>query len=978
MSKLILQNLRKSVWLKAFPKTSAPNKWRNNHSKDLQNKIYQQTGTLLDTRLLLKFGAGKTIDIQSLNTLAKYALLEKKDKNNRQNSATKTDYWQQFQNKVLGIEETPITEENAKTTELSTDAATSSNTITEKNVISLPQGYQLAKPSEELSLRDFPTLEFASDFYWQRPIDKQLKQALQNQQAIWIEGAALVGKSRAIFEALKAFSNWLLVLPDLANLQAEMPLLPIVENRQTIVYFDDLLSYYQSYPHQVWLINQYLQSLLNQENVKVLVSNRTGTEAQLLADYLPNDLRQKFGAINIPNISFDDIESFQMEVDVRLDFNAFKDSMGSLLMGFSKVQRRYGQLEEITDLGWNFTQKVADTAQDIVFALKHLHQIHHFKKTPNRFDVALVKDFCLRIQGRKISQKQWIEAWELLGVLQQKTRRFLTLEEGGSIRVHGAYLDFAIETGLADSQIVRKIKEFYTTVEQRVDNGFFLHPIYFSKRINVQQFYEQAQQILEAAIREGLQPNTAVFTSLLRKAPNFAEAQQLLQQMKQQNVAAFDEIFFEVLLTKADNYAQAQEVHSMLQSASLAPNLTFFNALLSKTESYKQVSGLAVLMAKAKVQPSTDTFNVFIRWADAYAKVLQWRESMKASNCTPNLETFLYQLQKCDSFEVAKMVWKELHEAGFSPPSNWSELSNKAFYHSYLNHATLLSEALEVKAEMEKNESFDMDVQTFNALLQLAENEVQVQDFRKEMEALKIAPNNATFAALIAQAVDFETALGLLKEMPNYGLKASTGAYNALLKQAEDLNKGIAVFQEMHEQQVALNEDSFLILLGKTEGFEAGLRLLIQLQQLDYKAGTATFNRLITRAETIQPALQALRKMRQSSAKPNAATYTLLIDKVNKGNFKQAFNLFKAMKGEYIRPTEATNLALLKKVKGYEQVFVNQVLRLYPQTLTDVDYHRIFVAILHEIDHHAFLKMAEEYIEKDEEIKALYKDWEIG
>lgn len=967
MSKLLLQNLRKSVWLKAFPKTAVPNKWRNNHAKDLQNKIYQKTSTLLDTRLLLKFGGGKTIDLQSLNILAKYALLEEKGKKKSKNSATKTDYWQQFQNKVLGIEEPPAAEEK---TELSIDTSLPSNTTTTENAISLPVGYQLAKFSEQLFLQDFPTLYASSNFYWQRAIDTQLQKSLKNQSAIWIEGAALVGKSRAIFEALKTSSDWLVVLPDLENLQAEMPPPPIVENRQTIVYFDDLLSYYQAYPHQTSLINNYLQSLLNQENIQVLVSNRTGVEAQLIADYLPRGLAQRFKKITIPAISFDDIESFQMEVDVRLDFNAFNNSIGSLLMGFSTVQRRYEQLEEIADLGWNFSQKVADTAQDILFALKHLHHVHHFKNAPHCFDLDFVKDFCLRIQGRKISQKQWQEAWDLLEVMQQKTVRFLQLRKDNTVAVQTAYLDFALETGLADSQIVRKIKEFYTTIEQQIENGFFLHPIYFSKRINIQQFYSQAQQILEIAIREGLQPNVAVFTSLLRKAPNFAEAQLLLQQMKQQKVAALDGIFFEVLLTKTENYAQAQEVHSMLQAANVPPNLTFFTTLLSKAETRKQVSEMATKMVRAKIPPSTAAFNIFIKWADAYFKVLQWRLTMKDTNCSPDLTTFLLQLQKCDYFGEAQLVWKELHEAGFSP-------SNKAFYHSYLNHATLLSEALEIKAEMEKNPDFDLDVQTFNTLLQLAENETQVQGFRKEMESLKIAPNNTTFAALIVQAVDFEAALDLLKEMPDYGLKASTEAYNALLKQAEDLNKGIAVFQEMHEQQVALNEDSFLILLGKTEGFEAGLRLLIQLQQLDYKAGTATFNQLITRAETIQPALQALRKMRQYSAKPNAATYALLINKVSKGNFKQAFNLFKTMKAEYIRPTEATNLALLKKVKGYEQAFVNQVLRLYPQTLADVDYHRIFAAILHEIDHHAFLKTAEEYIEKDEGIGELYKRWDI-
>lgn len=970
MSKQIFENLRKNVWQKAFPKTSMPSKWRNNHVKDLQNKIYREIGQLLDTRLLLKFGESKSIDTNLLNSLAKYALFE----NNNSISTKKTDYWQQFRNKVLGIEEVEPTAIEEK--------SEAENTTFEENLqksstpaILLPKAYRLAKFTEDLQATDLFDFSLPSNFYWKRPIDETLLQTLQSPSPIWIEGAALTGKSRAVLEALKKMENVLLVLPDLQNLQGEIPPPPSVEGKKTVVYFDNLLDYYKSYPHQSWIIHRFLQQLLEQKNLQVVVSNRTGVDSTLLKDYLPEDLLRQFKKITIPAITFDDIEDFQMKVDVRLDFNAFDDSMGSLLMNLSNVQKKYEQLENIAELGWNFSQKVADTAQDILFALKHLHHIGHFHLSPNQFKISLVKDFCLRLQGRKISQKQWQEALQLLEVLQQKTVPFLITslfplrrgQGGGSgeeiLKVKRIYLDRAIEAKLANSQIVRKIKELYTTVEQRIDNGFFLHPMYFSKRIYAQQFYEQAKQLLDKAIEEGLQPNIAVFTSLLRKAPDFVEAYGLLEVAQNP-----DSIFFEVLLSKAINYEQASKVYEALKAAGVRANLTFFNDLMARAATYEQVLELMQNLENEKIEASTETFNALISKAENYEQVLQWRQKMKAANVPPDLATFFYLLQQSPDFEESKAIWREMQAAQLTP-------TDVAFYHLYLQNVSHLSDALEVKRELEsnENEAVVLDVEVFNKLLQLAENEAQVEAFRREMKKLKLQPNSATFTALIAQAKDFEAALKLLKEMPDFQLKASTATYNALLQQAADLNEAISVFEEMHEQQIVLNEDSFLILLDKTEGFEEGLKLLIQLQQAGYKAGKATYNRLISRAETIQPALQALRKMRQNGTAPNAETYRLLIERVNEGNFKQAFNLFKAMKGEYIRPTEAVYRILLQKIEGHGQVFVNQVLRLYPQTLADVDYHRIFAAILNEIDRHAFLKTAEEYIERDEAIKKLYR-----
>ncbi|MEZ4886159.1 MAG: hypothetical protein R3E32_15600 [Chitinophagales bacterium] len=938
MSQHLLDNLRKNVWQKAFSKAPMPSKWRNNHAKDLQNKLYRELGQLLDVRLLLKFLEGKWIDEQSLNILAKYALFENREENVDTFSAKKTDYWQQFQNKELGIEEE----------EPSTEASPTAIEETNENAETTVQ-----KPL-------FPTY---TTFYWRRPIDEVLAKLLQSRSPIWVEGVALSGKSRAIWEALKVLKNVSVVLPDVKNLETAMPL-PSIEAEKTVVYFDDLMAYYTAYSHHHWIVNQYLSQILERENTQVLVSNRTGLEATLMADYLPDALQQKFEKIEIPSITFDDIAGFQGEVEVRLDFNAFDDSMGSLLMGFSNVQKKYEQLANITDLGWNFSQKVADTAQDILFALKHLHHICHFHQAPNCFKVSLVRDFCLRLQGRKISQKQWQEALEVLEVLQQKTVRFLQWQDADFFQIDTTYLDCAIEPNLPNSDIVRKVKELYTTVEQRIENGFFLHPVYFSKRIYAQQFFEQAKQVLNKAIEEGLQPNAAVFTSLLRKTSNFEEAYALLQQIKVWKVKP-DTILFKVLLSKTTNYQQSQQVYTALKTANIQPNSTFFNFMMAKADTYQQVLDLVADMKTAGIRPSTETFNALIAKADTHAKALQWRHTMQNAQCPPNLQTFLYLLQQSADFEGATEIWQQMTSAGFLPQSI-------NFYHLYLQRAASLSQALKVKKAIAAHSALSLDLETFNILLLLAENDAQIQAFREEMTQLDISPNAATFAALIAQATDFEAALKLLQEMPAFGLKAATDSYNALLQQATDLDRAMGVFEQMHEQQIALNEDSFLILLDKTEGFEEGLRLLVQLQQMDYKAGRATYNRLIARAETIQPALQALRKMRQNGVVPDAKTYSILIGKVNDGNFKQAFNLFKTMKAEYIRPTEECYEALLEKIAGYEQAFVNQVLLLYPQTLNELDYHRIFAAILPKIDRHAFLKTAEEYIDRDEKIGELY------
>ena len=93
-------------------------------------------------------------------------------------------------------------------------------------------------------------------------VDEELTKILQNDFAVWIDGAALTGKSRAVLEALKGMKNGLLVLPDLQNLQAEMSLPPVIEGKKTVIYFDNLLSYYKNYPHQTWMVNRFLSQLL--------------------------------------------------------------------------------------------------------------------------------------------------------------------------------------------------------------------------------------------------------------------------------------------------------------------------------------------------------------------------------------------------------------------------------------------------------------------------------------------------------------------------------------------------------------------------------------------------------------------------------------------------------------------------------------------------------------------------------------------
>ncbi|MBK8966848.1 MAG: TIR domain-containing protein [Lewinellaceae bacterium] len=279
--------------------------------------------------------------------------------------------------------------------------------------------------------------------------------------------------------------------------------------------------------------------------------------------------------------------------------------------------------------------------REILHACKALR---HWQKM--EFDASFqkekIRDYCLkRLEYyyqtmRPVSPAEWDRA------LQNLSRKELIVDLGETIAVEEIYLDEFVAA--QNATLTAEMLQYFPTI------------VNFTKSSEQAPDYEQAEGVLERMKKEGVRPNEVTFSSLLNKAPDYERAEGVLERMKKEGVRP-NEVTFSSLLNKAPDYERAEGVLERMKKEGVRPDEVTFSSLLNKAPDYERAEGVLERMKKEGVRPDEVTFSSLLNKAPDYERAEGVLERMKKEGVRPDEVTFNSLLNKAPDYEQAEGFW---------------------------------------------------------------------------------------------------------------------------------------------------------------------------------------------------------------------------------------------------------------------------------------------------------------------------------
>lgn len=796
-----------------------------------------------------------------------------------------------------------------------------------------PIFYNFIKQGSELQAGDIIGIRGDNNFdrfYWERPQDKVLNKAIGKHPFVVLVGKALSGKSRAIYRQLRQQKNTWILQPNVSQLDKSPRLPKTLDAVDKLVVFNDLEDYYTTYHKNSQSINQVIQHFI-QEKIPIVATCRNGLSLQALESCMDYDLWQQIKWITIPEMSEDDVFDFQEDIDRRMDFDAFDQTVGSFLMGLTNVRKRYEALSNADNYPQNAAYKTALVAQDILYSIKCFYITHKFKDKPNCFDTQAIRAFCERYMGRKLSTKKWEEA---LQVLQDYKHQFyfLAIKEQ-TIEVDPIYLERSIEPKEGYFQIERTIYENYPSRKERKAARFFHNAFLLTKRLHRERSYSSAMHLFDKCQQEGLPLATGMFNALLLKCDSFANASTLLSKMQMKHIK---------------------------------PNATTFNLLIERTNYFKQATDLLQKMTKSNIPPNSNTFQTLAHRAETFEEVFSLLAIMDKHQVAPNVAIFRQLAQRATQFNHVEQVLSQLKQYGIAPTI---DLLNQL-----IEKTKDLREALNVFGALQQSELIP-NLTTFNLLLAKTSDEQQAQLVFQQLLQIDLQPDLTTFQLLIQQAENYENAQAWLQQLTNYQLKPTETTFTALIHKANTFSQAEELLTEMETIGISPNIITFNALMQRADTYEQAHALFQKIDTTQYTPNIATYNILIQKASDFATAFQWLMTLDKAKIKPTIKTYNLLLEQTPSNDFKPVLDLLQELKSKQLKATPETLNTVIQQLVQQEAEFVRYVLRLHPQTLNDDDYHSIFAHLMPKIsktEYNSLLEKAEYFIVQSDKRIVLY------
>ena len=158
----------------------------------------------------------------------------------------------------------------------------------------------------------------------------------------------------------------------------------------------------------------------------------------------------------------------------------------------------------------------------------------------------------------------------------------------------------------------------------------------------------------------GLSPMTITYNTLINKADNFAQAEQVLKQVVSRGFKP-NVLTYNVLLNRADNAIDAANLFNFMVEEKISPTLATYNILTNKASTFEDAELLLSKMSEQGVDPDVVSFNTVIKKAKSYPEAQRVFSDMIRMRVRPNVITLNTLITRSETFGEAKALMRKMN-----------------------------------------------------------------------------------------------------------------------------------------------------------------------------------------------------------------------------------------------------------------------------------------------------------------------------
>jgi len=180
--------------------------------------------------------------------------------------------------------------------------------------------------------------------------------------------------------------------------------------------------------------------------------------------------------------------------------------------------------------------------------------------------------------------------------------------------------------------------------------------------------YNIAKNLVAKMAEEGLKPDINTYDTLIGKAPNYSTAQGMIAKIRGEGLRPSVQTYY-MLAGKATsyNYDSAKALINTMVEEGINPNLAVYNTLVSKSLSYDMARKLVKEMLKADILPDFETYNRLLSKGPDFNITKKLFYEMRQKGLQPSVQTYNILIGKSPDFNTAKQLFEEMQKEGLLP-----------------------------------------------------------------------------------------------------------------------------------------------------------------------------------------------------------------------------------------------------------------------------------------------------------------------
>jgi hypothetical protein len=725
--------------------------------------------------------------------------------------------------------------------------------------------FKYKKRVTDVTPKDILDYRFKSfdEFYYERQIDEEIFQKVQNGENILIVGNPLSGKTRAVYELIVKLKE---TDPDAEILVPKMTLTAssfdnLRSNYKQFVFFDDIDDYYNTQNNDAKNVDKFIIELAK-SGFQTIATCRIGPEFKDFKTNSSFKVKEILSAnIKIEKIKRNKAVQLAEARNIDLEEKEFDGNIGSIFLPIEKMRERYAYLSlqdnDISRLSLNFLK-----------TLKALYISSNFY-TKSKYSLEKIEDYCIRLsvgrhavktptsssifkqqmlQAMKILEREKVESFyrnkdAALENLQSDNENlnFITIDTvEKTIRVEEVYLERIVKYHTIE--IINHINDFYEANE-KLSSGFFVKTSHFNSLIGNSKSFDDARKLITLMKKEGVKPNPDTFAMLIRKAENFKDAEEWLQKAlinENINIQVFGEIIKKspnraIAFTYFKEVFERSENNFEITESSISWIVACYIQVKSENSDWEEVFDL---LEENNIALTDSIINSFITNAKSLSEAFCILEESLEKNLTPDTRTLNSLIEKITTLDEGFELIDRFTQFKVSPDS--------ITFHTLLKKIANLEEAVKC---LKKAEEYEVDLDS-NMLNQIVLKVYNIEDGFK----------------LIEEATRKNTVLNSI-------------TFNNLIMKASSVEEGFKVIDKAIEQKISLDYVIFSNLIDRVDTLENGFKIIDKAKEYNIKFQPVIFNNLMDRAKTFDEAKKVLLFSKDAGQEPSKYLLTRVLSK---------------------------------------------------------------------------------------------------